>query len=174
MASQSLFVLIQAFHQDFKGLRARCIPPVLVWEPPRISNWIDITDVSGTSLSGDRGEPVILDVVKGASSNAFPFGVTIGHAENNDVVLRHHLVSRFHAYVKMVGGKRCLVDAASRNGTWIDGRRLGPTVPEPLSPRATLRLGGPEVTWLEPAQIVDWLAERLESGARRAAQLAPG
>jgi hypothetical protein len=163
MASQSLAVLLHGVLDDPKALRARYIHPVVVWEPPRkAAPLIDVTDVSGTALSQERGEPVVIEVVKGAFSYAFPFGVTLGHAENNDVVLRHHLVSRFHAYVKVVGGKSCLVDAASRNGTWLNGVRLVPTEPAPLGVQASIKLGGPEVTWLEPERLVSWLLTRVQ------------
>ena len=162
MASQSLAVLLQMLLDDPKALRARWVHPVIVWEPPRkAAPLIDVTDVNGSALSLERGEPMVIEIVKGAFANAFPFGVTLGHAENNDVVLRHHQVSRFHAYVKMVDGKRCLVDAASRNGTWLDGRRLVPTHPAPLPAQASIKLGGPEVTWLEPDRLADWLWTRV-------------
>jgi pSer/pThr/pTyr-binding forkhead associated (FHA) protein len=163
MASQSLAVLLNGILDDPQALRARWIHPVIVWEPPRkATGLIDVTDVTGTALSLERGEPMVIEVVKGAFANAFPFGVTIGHAENNDVVLRHHLVSRFHAYVKVVDGKRCLVDAASRNGTWLDGQRLVPTRPVPLPPQAAIKLGGPSVTWLEPERLASWLWTRVQ------------
>lgn len=169
MSSQPLSAVLQTLLLEPRLVGKRWVHPVLVWEPPRNrAALIDATVVTDVAVSLEHDEPVVIEVVKGAFPNAFPFGVTIGHAENNDVVLRHQHVSRFHAYVKVVDGKRCLVDAASRNGTWLNGQRLEPTRPVPLPPQALLRLGGADVTYLEPERLVGWLATRLNSanGAR--------
>jgi pSer/pThr/pTyr-binding forkhead associated (FHA) protein len=165
MATHSILALARAYLGDPASVRKKCTQPVLVWEPPRKVDpeAIEITDVSGLDLVGERGEAVAIEVVKGVIPNAFPFGVTIGHAENNDVVLRHSQVSRFHAYVQQANRKRYLVDADSKNGTWLDGRRLGASKPAELPSFATLRFGLLEVTYLEPDHLVTWLAKRLDA-----------
>ncbi len=137
---------------------------MLVWEPPRRQEGhIETTDVSGTEADLVKGEPVAIEIVKGIVPNAFPFGVTVGHAENNDVVLHHHQVSRFHAYFQESNRRRFLVDANSRNGTWVGEQRLEPSKAFPLPPRAVLRFGKLEVTFLEPDQVAAFLDERMKS-----------
>jgi len=164
MATYAILALARAYLGDPASVRKKCPHPVLVWEPLRPSgpDSIEITDVSGHDPSGERGDAVAIELVKGLLPNAFPFGVTIGHAENNDVVLRHPQVSRFHAYVQQANHRRYLVDADSKNGTWVDGRRLGASRPAELPSFATLRFGLLEVTYLEPDHLVAWLSKRLE------------
>ena len=162
MATHSLLLVVRTFLAKRDSIRQRYQHPVIVWEPPRqTQRLIDTTDVSGTAMSFERGEPVAIEIVKGVIPNAFPFGVTIGHAENNDVVLRHQQVSRFHAYFQEANKRRCLVDASSRNGTWVDGQRLMPSKAFPLPPQAKIRFGLLEVTYVEPDQLVAWLDKRL-------------
>jgi tetratricopeptide (TPR) repeat protein len=62
--------------------------------------------------------------------------VRIGRDAQNDVVLDDSSkgVSRFHAEIQEANGVFSIVDLNSRNGTWIDGRRV---------PRATMAVGVP-------------------------------
>ena len=169
MATHSLLALSRQFWADPSTLPKKYPHPVLVWEPPKVAIAIEITDVSGLGLDpgSERGAAVAIEVVKGSLPNAFPFGVTIGHAENNDVVVRHPLVSRFHAYVQQQANrKRFLVDTGSKNGTWLDGQRLVPSRPAELPSFAVLRLGQLELTYLEPEQLAGWLARQQEGSGR--------
>jgi hypothetical protein len=54
---------------------------------------------------------------------------SIGRAPDNDVVLADPFVSRRHCAILVHAGGRCeLHDVASKNGTWLNGRRIpGPT-----------------------------------------------
>lgn len=162
MASHSLLLLARVFLTDRSSMRARCPHPVLVWEPPKtLVPPIEITGVRSAEGNVERGDTVAIELIKASAPNAFPFGVTIGHAENNDVVLRHPQVSRFHAYVQQTTRGRHLVDATSRYGTWLDGQKLTPSKAFLLPPRATLRFGGLAVTYLEPEGLAAWLEEKL-------------
>ncbi|MGC4114851.1 MAG: FHA domain-containing protein [Myxococcales bacterium] len=164
MATHNLVLLVRAYLADPASLKKRCPHPVLVWEPPsRQDGHIETTDVSGAASDLVKGEPVAIEIVKGIVPNAFPFGVTVGHAENNDVVLHHHQVSRFHAYFQDSNRKRFLVDANSRNGTWVGEEKLKPSKAFLLPPRATLRFGKLEVTFVEPDQLGAFLDERMKS-----------
>ncbi|HEY3450715.1 MAG TPA: FHA domain-containing protein [Myxococcales bacterium] len=164
MAIHNLLLLVRAYLAEPSALKKRCPHPVLVWEPPtRQPGHIETTDVSGLESNLAKGEPVAIEIVKGLVPNAFPFGVTIGHAENNDVVLHHHQVSRFHAYFQESNRKRFLVDANSRNGTWVGEEKLIPSKAFVLPSRATLRFGKLVVTFLEPDQLGTFLDERMKS-----------
>ena len=50
--------------------------------------------------------------------------MTVGRAEENDVVLDSHRVSRHHARLSWTGATYLLEDQGSKNGTWIGDRRL--------------------------------------------------
>jgi len=140
--------------------------PWLVWEPPRkpLAEIIETTGVYGGDASQERGDPMVIEVVKGVTPNAFPFGVTVGHSENNDIVLRHPMVSRFHAYFQEGEGGRLVADASSKNGTWLDGFRLDARKPTALPSRARLRFGVLEVLFLEPQRFLEWLERRAAGG----------
>ncbi|MGY6587970.1 MAG: FHA domain-containing protein [Wenzhouxiangella sp.] len=50
--------------------------------------------------------------------------LTIGRDGNNDIVLDHEDISGFHAEIHHDNGKISLVDLASKNGTWHQGRQI--------------------------------------------------
>ena len=59
------------------------------------------------------------------STKSFTERISIGRAMNNDVVLRHESISKFHAWIESdESGRLFASDAGSRNGTFIDGARL--------------------------------------------------
>ena len=102
----------------------------------------DVASANGTWLDGRRirrhrldrgaairlgdpvtGVPVLLDLGDepapvGASSLE---GVTIGRALDNDVVLNDLLVSRHHARIEQMDGRRRVVDLGSRNRILVNG-----------------------------------------------------
>lgn len=61
--------------------------------------------------------------------NVYPLKVglnTIGRAPDNDIVLQDCYVSRRHCAVLVHAGNGCEVhDTASKNGTYLNGRRIG-------------------------------------------------
>ncbi len=60
----------------------------------------------------------------------YPIGRTalrIGRMSDNDVVVHHAHVSRYHAEVRNDGGRAVLVDLGSTNGTMLNGRRTDTT-----------------------------------------------
>ena len=48
----------------------------------------------------------------------------IGRSSGNDVALDHPQVSRFHAEVRLDGGRVTIIDQKSQNGTLIAGNRI--------------------------------------------------
>jgi class 3 adenylate cyclase len=50
--------------------------------------------------------------------------VTIGRAADNDIVLASPAVSRYHATISWTGSQFALADLESRNGTFVNNRRL--------------------------------------------------
>lgn len=61
--------------------------------------------------------------------------ITVGRAQNSDVVLMEPSVSNHHAWFGSdPQGSLTIQDAGSKNGTWVDGRRIPPG----------------EVVWVQP------------------------
>lgn len=61
--------------------------------------------------------------IRKRSEGSFLQNVSIGRARNNDIVLRHAGVSKFHASIEVQDGPRLIVrDSESRNHTYIDGQ----------------------------------------------------
>ena len=59
------------------------------------------------------------------STKSFTERISIGRAMNNDVVLRHESISKFHAWIESdESGRLFASDAGGRNGTFIDSARL--------------------------------------------------
>jgi LPXTG-motif cell wall-anchored protein len=50
--------------------------------------------------------------------------VTVGRAEDNDIVLDHPLVSRYHALIEKMGARFRLRDLGSTNGVFVNGTRI--------------------------------------------------
>jgi hypothetical protein len=65
----------------------------------------------------------------------------IGQAASNDIVLDDDTVSTTHARIEYAAGEWQLVDLESRNGTFVDGKRLQPNVPFPLVDGADVTFG---------------------------------
>lgn len=67
--------------------------------------------------------------------------ITLGRVETCDIVLDEAGVSRAHARLLRADGGWQVVDLGSTNGTFLDGSRLLPDVPETWQPSQTLRIG---------------------------------
>src|SRR4051812_20804434 len=70
--------------------------------------------------------------------------LTIGRAEENDLVLPAGGVSRRHARIYVQDGQVLVEDAGSANGTFLDGEKL--SGPAPLKPRCQLVVGDYHIT----------------------------
>lgn len=65
--------------------------------------------------------------------------VSLGREQDNDIVLEGPRVSRYHARLDWTGSLYVLEDLGSKNGTWVNDRRLeGPT---PLNDGDMIRFG---------------------------------
>ena len=65
--------------------------------------------------------------------------VTLGREQDNDIVLESSRVSRHHARLHWTGSVHVVEDLGSKNGTWINDRRL--EGPAPLNDGDTVRFG---------------------------------
>jgi len=83
-----------------------------------------------TLAKRDEHKPLVLAVRK--VHTTFPSMITVGRTKNNDVVIADVLISKFHAFFRVVDARYELADAGSQNGTRLGERLLvpkGPTVP---------------------------------------------
>ncbi len=102
----------------------------------------------------------IAPLTKRPGSNSFTMMITIGRTDNNDIVLKHSMISKFHAYFRRMGEKWTFCDAGSRNGTTLDGRRLAPERSYPVKPGSQIQLGGTVlVEYIEPAALFQTLQD---------------
>ncbi len=58
--------------------------------------------------------------------------ITLGRTTNNDIVIRHPCVSKFHAYCTIKNGRIELTDVDSRGGTEINGEPVDPILSHEL------------------------------------------
>lgn len=107
-----------------------------------------VDDEAAPPASGDATGPVILAgsscvaFLRKSSRNPFAHMITIGRAQNNDVILQDGAVSKFHAYVvAKPGGALTLTDQNSTNGTFLDEQKLVPDRAATLADAAVVRFG---------------------------------
>ena len=65
----------------------------------------------------------------------------VGRAQDCRVVMTDGTVSRHHAIITVYDGVSSIRDLDSKNGTYVDGRRIGRS-PVMLSPQSRIELGG--------------------------------
>jgi len=70
-----------------------------------------------------------------------PTGITIGRGLENDLVIDHPSVSRYHARIDFDGNDYLVQDLKSLNGTYIEDTRLSPGAPHTWLPGENLRVG---------------------------------
>lgn len=120
---------------------------LLVWtrlddEVDKTSNFATISMPAAQLEAKGRSPYAVASLSKRPGANPFGLMVTIGRAQNNDVVLNHGSVSKFHAYLRRIGESWLLSDAGSTNGTGVDGVPLARERSVPLKSGAKILLGG--------------------------------
>jgi pSer/pThr/pTyr-binding forkhead associated (FHA) protein len=159
---RGLSVVTSRFLTDEAEARRELVSPVLLVEvPPATGQEFVLGTLAGTAQAGPQsGEPLVFEVRKGDhKSNAFATGITVGRTENNDIVIHDNSISRFHAYFQQdpTSSGWMIVDAESRNGTWLDKMRLAPNKPTPLSDTSHVRFGDIEVVFYMPLTFFQYL-----------------
>lgn len=62
---------------------------------------------------------------RSAAGRPYQNRISVGRATNNDIVLRHHSVSKFHGWFECdADGQYLVTDAGSKNGTVLNGAPL--------------------------------------------------
>lgn len=70
-----------------------------------------------------------------------PEPVMIGRQAGTDLQLEHQQVSRRHAELHCAPGECLLMDLGSANGTYLNGQKMTPRVPVPLTQGDSIRIG---------------------------------
>jgi hypothetical protein len=113
-----------------------------------------------SSIGRTSYEESLARVVKRPGANNFSF-ITIGRAQNNDIIIGIKSVSKCHAVIQVTGAGFTIADAGSKNGTFLNQEMLSPHKhvavnsgdEVTLPPRVTAR-------FLDPERAYAWLRER--------------
>ncbi len=94
---------------------------------------------------------------KGAA-NIFAERISVGRARTNDVVLRHHSVSKFQAWFECDEDDRFfLCDARSTNPTFLNGVQVPRSSPVAVTPGDAVRFGDVGAVFATPELLWDAL-----------------
>jgi pSer/pThr/pTyr-binding forkhead associated (FHA) protein len=95
-----------------------------------------------------------VELVENTSGRRFKLkaGPNIVGRENCDILLMEGTVSRRHAQVVLEDGRVTVTDLGSTNGTEVDGGRLTPNMPAPLSPGGMVKFGNATLTFSAGAE----------------------
>lgn len=109
-------------------------------------------------VAGSGEDQVRIDLV---GANAW----TVGRGKNNHIVLKDEMVSRNHAMIQRTGNEFLLVEFGSRNGSFVNGKRVA--APARLSDGDRVKFGGAEFTFqarpaTAPAENSELESEALE------------
>lgn len=85
-----------------------------------------VASVSSDGASGGAAQLGKLVTPDGTREFTLKAGANTVGRESADVLLMHNTVSRMHATVTIEDGKALAEDAGSTNGTYVDGKKLGP------------------------------------------------
>ena len=168
MAVETLLLWFNRFTDDPSKVRTRLGGrPVLVYEPP-IDDTMDEDDdgdhelrtQSGLSVPSMGGGDPMAAVIEKSADNAFKHRVTIGRTSNNDIVLDDNSVSRFHAWFEERAGEWLVVDAGSRNGTVVNGKKLAAKASFTMVNGTSLRIGALPLTFYSAQGFFEMLQRR--------------
>ncbi len=168
--SVEAFALLLLQHEQRASANLR--EPVLVWSVSRSATnegegnapFFGTMTSNMTTRRPRAGEAIFFHLRKEpGSANPFAMGITLGRTDTNDIPVVDGSVSRFHAYFQQDPRTAAwrVVDADSKNGTWLGPLKLTPSTPYPLTDGARLRFGDIEMTFWQPASFIAHVKERL-------------
>jgi pSer/pThr/pTyr-binding forkhead associated (FHA) protein len=105
----------------------------------------------------DLALPTLVGVIPGGERIEYAIDrseIAIGKAPHNQVVVADPTVSSAHAVIVTKGGEYVIVDLGSRNGTYVNGDRVG-SDPRTLKHGDTIRIGGTVLTFRNPLMAVE-------------------
>jgi len=151
--------LTHALKTDPDGTRQRLSTPALIAESAALgvigADW-ELTAKVRAKVTASSTDPLVYLLRKQeGTGNAFTQGITLGRLVSNDIPVEDNSISRFHAWFQKDErlDEWALTDAESRNGTWLEERKLAPAKREVLTNLARLRFGHCEFRFLLPSTL---------------------
>ncbi len=92
--------------------------------------------------------------------------ITIGRAQDCDVVLRDPCISAYHAQIFRIKGEYCILDLGSTNGTLVNGQSLG-QVPQFLKPGDLIRISACRLLFQKSCHAPGRPSQKTELVSRR-------
>ena len=173
---QSLEAFALLLLQNEQRAAASITEPVLVWSIPREreldteGNELSMGTMTAALSSTRRpreGEAIFFPLKKrGQTAHPFGSGITVGRSDHHDVVVPDGSISRYHAYLQQdaKSGLWRVVDAGSKNGTWLGPLKLTEQMPYPIGDGSRLRFGDVEMIFWSPESFVSFVRQQLEGG----------
>ncbi len=161
---------IQLFYANPAGFVGRVANPVLLWEAkqhlkPAEQHWAP-TEAGGAGQPWRSDVPAVFELEKTpGSKNPFAMGVTLGRVDTNDLVIDDVSISRFHAYFQQdlkTGGWN-VVDAESKNGSWLNAVKLVKNIRTAVASGDQLRFGEIKLIFLDAAGLLAHLEQGLRN-----------
>ena len=100
------------------------------------------------------------------SEHALREDLTIGRGEDNDLILRTTTVSRQHARLTHRDGRWFIEDRGSRNGTFVNGKRIPAGIPFSLHHADRIDVGSDTL-------VFAWLTESADAEETQALDAVP-
>lgn len=155
-----LSALMAQLQEDREALLRGVGWPVLVWDSmPRLPR--AVSPVEAPTLLGPSpprvGEPVVFELRPKLPGSGCE--VTVGRSPECDIVLPEPTVSRQHARFRPEPHTEVwsVTDLESHGGTYQEGVLIVPGRSSPLFSRASLRLGGAEVVFLQASAFEQYV-----------------
>ncbi len=108
-------------------------------------------------LSGSGADEIRIDLVTGSVWK-------VGRSRQSNIVLDDEMVSRSHAMIRRTGDEFLLIDLGSRNGAYLNGRRV--SVPVYLKDQDKVTFGEHEFTFSYPEAVSKQVRTNLEDTHR--------
>jgi hypothetical protein len=115
---------------------------------------------AGFELADDMSNIVLLTVEK-APGSPWQQHIIVGRARNSDVCVDEPSISKVHAHItSQAAGEFWLADAGSRNGTWVQDKRVGKNAVR-LTLGAKLKLGDVSLEFVDAGFVFDFFRDKI-------------
>lgn len=145
LARAAKVVSREGFAAGHTGFFLVVYPPLGPGAAASVTRW-----ETGPDRLAPATQPVDACSIEKSERNPYVSRISLGRADNCDVVLRYASISKLHAHFRQgPRGRLELIDVGSRNGTRVNDRPLTPHEPRALAAGDVILFG------TVPARIVD-------------------